>query len=91
MNKTTAKAPAPASEPAAKTTPRPKPFNAQGLAYSVVRGPNEAGAWYWRARGPDGVVAWTGWATRAELIRTYRVFEPVPAPSLHATKDLRTQ
>jgi integrase len=91
MNKTTAKAPAPHSEPAAKPSPRPKPFNAQGLAYSVVRGPNEAGAWYWRARGPDGVVAWTGWATREELIRTYRVFEPVPAPSLQTIKDLLTQ
>ena len=91
MNKTAAKAPAPASEPAAKPSPRPKPFNAQGLAYSVVRGPNEAGAWYWRARGPDGVVAWTGWATREELIRTYRVFEPVPAPSLQTIKDLLTQ
>ncbi|MBK9370959.1 MAG: tyrosine-type recombinase/integrase [Deltaproteobacteria bacterium] len=72
----------------AKPTPRPKPFKAQGLAYSVVRGPNEAGAWYWRARGPDGAVAWTGWASRDELLRTYRVVEPAPKPRLVTVKDL---
>jgi hypothetical protein len=68
MTTSTLQGPAPA-----KPTPRPKPFKAQGLAYSVVRGPNDAGAWYWRARGPDGAVAWTGWASRDELLRTYRV------------------
>ena len=90
MSRTTTKPPVAANEPAAKPTPRPKPFNAQGLAYSVVRGPNEAGAWYWRARAADGAVAWTGWSTREELIRTYRVSEPAAAPRLETVKDLLT-
>ena len=90
MSKNATKKPPPTSESAAKPSPRPKPFNAQGLAYSVVRGPNEAGAWYWRARGPDGAVAWTGWATREDLIRTYRVFEPEPEPHLGTMRDLLT-
>ena len=77
-------------KPTAKPTPRPKPFKTQGLAYSVVRGPNDAGAWYWRARGPDGAVAWTGWASRDELLRTYRVVEPAPIQRLETVKDLLT-
>ena len=85
MSKSVLPAPAPS-----KPTPRPKPFKAQGLAYSVVRGPNEAGAWYWRARGPDGGVAWTGWASRDELIRTYRVIELAPKMRLETVKDLLT-
>ena len=85
MTTSTLQGPAPA-----KPTPRPKPFKAQGLAYSVVRGPNDAGAWYWRARGPDGAVAWTGWASRDELLRTYRVVEPAPQRRFETVKDLLT-
>jgi hypothetical protein len=85
MTTSTLQGPAPA-----KPTPRPKPFKAQGLAYSVVRGPNDAGAWYWRARGPDGAVAWTGWASRDELLRTYRVVEPAPQQRFETVKDLLT-
>ena len=50
------------------TPSRPKPFTIGGLSYGVVRGPNADGAWYWRARRADGTTAWTGWATRAEVI-----------------------
>jgi integrase len=77
-------------QPAAIRAPRPKPFSAHGLAYSVVRGPNDVGAWYWRARSPDGAVAWTGWSTREELLRTYRVFEPASKLRLETVKDLLT-
>ena len=85
MTTSTLQGPAPT-----KPTSRPKPFKAQGLAYSVVRGPNDAGAWYWRARGPDGAVAWTGWASRDELLRTYRVVEPAPQQRFETVKDLLT-
>jgi integrase/recombinase XerD len=85
MSKSALQGPAPAN-----LNPRPKPFKAQGLAYSVVRGPNEAGAWYWRARGPEGAVAWTGWASREELLRTYRVVEPAPELRFETVKDLLT-
>ena len=32
------------------TATRPKPLTVNGLSYGVVRGPNAAGEWYWRAR-----------------------------------------
>ena len=47
------------NSPTNSSTTRPKPFTVNGLSYGVVRGPNAAGEWYWRARGSDGAVSYT--------------------------------
>ena len=67
---------------------RPKPFTVNGLSYGVVRGPNAAGEWYWRARNGDGVTVWTGWATRAALVLSCQHIEPKAAPQLRTIEQL---
>ena len=69
---------------------RPEPADVGGLHLSVVRGPNDEGQWYWRARDAERKVAWTGWASRADAIRALRELtgEAEPAPTLVNVEDL---
>ena len=67
---------------------RPKPFTAGGLSYGVVRGPNAEGAWYWRARRADGTTAWTGWATRAEVVLQSGHIDPAPVTRVSTIADV---
>ena len=69
---------------------RPEPADVGGLHLSVVRGPNDKGLWYWRARDAERKVAWTGWASRADAIRTLRELtdEAEPLPTLVTVEDL---
>jgi integrase len=67
---------------------RPKPFTVGSLSYGVVRGPNAEGAWYWRARRADGTTAWTGWATRAEVILQSGHIDPTPVTRVSTIADV---
>ncbi|MBK9370713.1 MAG: tyrosine-type recombinase/integrase [Deltaproteobacteria bacterium] len=67
---------------------RPKPFTIGGLSYGVVRGPNADGAWYWRARRADGTTAWTGWATRAEVVLQSGHIDPAPVTRVSTVADV---
>ena len=51
---------------------RPSPAEIGGLHLSVLRGPNDDGLWYWRARDAERKTVWTGWASRADAIRALR-------------------
>ncbi|MCK6524886.1 tyrosine-type recombinase/integrase [Myxococcota bacterium] len=66
---------------------RPSPFRLRGLSYSVVRGPNADGEWYWRARDNEGRTVWTGWSKRVALLQRApgAVSEP---PSLRTVAEL---
>ena len=50
---------------------RPKPIAVADVSVRVVRGPDGAGRWYWRADRPDGsggrTTVWSGWAAVAEV------------------------
>ncbi|MCK6522108.1 tyrosine-type recombinase/integrase [Myxococcota bacterium] len=73
------------------TTPqRPSPLRLRGLSYSVVRGPNADGDWYWRARDAEDRTVWTGWSSRAALLQSAPGEAPEP-PSLRTVADLVTQ
>ena len=67
---------------------RPKPFTVGGLSYGVVRGPNAESAWYWRARRADGTTAWTGWATRAEVVLQSGHVDPAPVTLVQTVADV---
>ena len=69
---------------------RPEPAEIGDLHLSVVRGPNEDGFWYWRARDAERKVAWTGWSSRADAIRTLRELTGMaePPPALVTVEDL---
>lgn len=45
---------------------RPSPLSLGAYSASVVRGPDEAGRWYWRIRTGQRYV-WRGWATHDEV------------------------
>lgn len=73
------------------TTPkRPSPLRLRGLSYSVVRGPNADGDWYWRARDAEDRTVWTGWSSRAALLQSAPGEIPEP-PSLRTVADLVAQ
>ena len=69
---------------------RPSPAEIGGLHLSVLRGPNDDGLWYWRARDAERKTVWTGWASRADAIRALRELagEPEPPPTLVTVEDL---
>ena len=69
---------------------RPSPIRLRGLSYSVVRGPNAEGDWYWRARDAEDRTVWTGWASRAALLQSAPGEAPEP-PSLRTVADLLAQ
>jgi len=73
------------------TTPkRPSPIRLRGLSYSVVRGPNANGDWYWRARDAEDRTVWTGWSSRAALLQSAPGELPEPAP-FQTVNHLMTQ
>jgi hypothetical protein len=73
------------------TTPkRPSPLRLRGLSYSVVRGPNAEGDWYWRARDAEDRTVWTGWSSRAALLQSAPGEAPEP-PTLRTVADLIAQ
>ena len=73
------------------TTPkRPSPIRLRGLSYSVVRGPNADGDWYWRARDAEERTVWTGWSSRAALLQSAPGEVPEPAP-FQTVNHLMTQ
>ncbi|MCK6515679.1 tyrosine-type recombinase/integrase [Myxococcota bacterium] len=72
------------------TTKRPSPLRLRGLSYSVVRGPNADGDWYWRARDAEGRTVWTGWSSRAALLQSAPIETPEPS-SLRTIADLITK
>jgi integrase len=73
------------------TTPkRPSPIRLRGLSYSVVRGPNANGDWYWRARDAEDRTVWTGWSSRVSLLQSAPGVVPEPSP-LRTVNHLITQ
>jgi integrase/recombinase XerC len=69
---------------------RPSPLRLRGLSYSVVRGPNAEGDWYWRARDAEDRTVWTGWSSRAALLQSAPGEVPEP-PSFRTVADLIAQ
>lgn len=74
---------------------RPRPFGVGSeVRVRAIRGPDDHGAWYWRAeRHTTRVTVWTGWGTAAEATQAVidrLASEDVPAPGNDAVTDIET-
>lgn len=69
---------------------RPAPAVVGALHLTAVRGPNAAGAWYWRIRDEQRRTRWTGWARRPEALTHLHQLagEPEPGPTLRTVGEL---
>ena len=74
---------------------KPAPRRVGSFSLRVVRGPDDAGRWYWRIttwKDKKEATVWTGWATTADAEKeaAHHVIDPQRTPSSVAPTEIHT-